>query len=221
MTSDGDPPEINPPSDSPTSDPSEAAEKSAAAASTAVPSTGGGFKGRVKDAWFNPAYRFVFFFLLYLGLIALAYPPLRERNLHVIDAMSAGTAWVEFQTFDLFSDSVTLTDKVIVFQGFAVKIIEECTGVYEVLIFMAAVLAFPTTIVKKLIGLGMGIPLLYLFNVVRIAVLILVGRFIPEWFDFMHLYFWQATLILMITSVWLLWIIKVVKDDRPISAGAA
>ncbi len=135
--------------------------------------------------------------------------------------MAAGTAWVEYQAFDLFSDGVTLTDKIVVFQGFAVKIIEECTGIYEVLIFVAAVLAFPTTIVKKLIGLGMGVPLLYAFNVVRIAVLILVGRYLPEWFDFMHLYFWQATLILMITSVWLLWIIKVVKDDRPISAGAA
>ena len=217
MTSDGDPPEIDPSSDSSTSGPSEAAAKPAAA-----PSTGRrGVKGRVKDFWFNPAYRFVFFFLLYLGLVAFAYPPLRERYIYVIDAMAAGTAWVEFQTFDLFSDSVSLTDKIIVFDGFAVKIIEECTGIYEVLIFVAAVLAFPTTIVKKLIGLGMGVPLLYAFNVVRIAVLILVGRYLPEWFDFMHLYFWQATLILMITSVWLLWIIKVVKDDRPISAGAA
>ena len=217
MTPDGDPPEIDPPPDSSTSDPSEAAAKPAAAASTG----GRGVKGRVKDFWFNPAYRFVFFFLLYLGLVALAYPPLRERYIHVVDAMAAGTAWVEYQAFGLFSDSVSLTDKVIVFQGFAVKIIEECTGIYEVLIFVAAVLAFPTTIVKKLIGLGMGVPLLYAFNVVRIAVLILVGRYLPEWFDFMHLYFWQATLILMITSVWLLWIIKVVKDDRPISAGAA
>jgi exosortase/archaeosortase family protein len=60
----------------------------------------------------------------------------------------------------------------------------------------------------------MGIPLLYLFNVVRIIVLILVGKFWPSIFDFMHIYFWQATLILMITSVWLLWIFKVVRDDE-------
>jgi len=217
MTSDGDPPEIDPPSDSSTSGPPEAAAKPAAAPSAG----GGGFKGRIKDIWFNPAYRFVFFFLFYLGAVALAYPPLRERYLPVVEALAAGTAWAEFQMFDLFSDNVSLEDKVIIFQGFAVKIIEECTGIYEMLIFGAAVLAFPTTIVKKAIGLGMGIPILYLFNVVRIAVLILVGRYLPDWFDFMHLYFWQATLILMITSVWLLWIIKVVKDDRPIPARAA
>ena len=59
----------------------------------------------------------------------------------------------------------------------------------------------------------MGAPLLYLFNVIRIAVLMLVGKYSPQYFDFMHLYFWQATLILMITSVWLLWITQVVNRD--------
>jgi len=31
----------------------------------------------------------------------------------------------------------------------------------------------------------------------------------------MHLYFWQATMIAMITSVWLLWITKVVQRETP------
>ena len=54
-------------------------------------------------------------------------------------------------------------------------------------------------------------PILYAFNILRILVLLLVGRYQHDLFDFMHLYFWQATLILMITSVWLLWIFKVVR----------
>ena len=37
----------------------------------------------------------------------------------------------------------------------------------------------------------------------------------------MHLYFWQATLILMITSVWLLWIFKVVRHEEPGAAAGA
>jgi archaeosortase B (VPXXXP-CTERM-specific) len=113
----------------------------------------------------------------------------------------------------LFSDATSVSDKVVSYKGFAVHIIEECTGVYEVLIFAAAVLAFPTIWPKKWVGLGLGLPLLYFFNVLRIAVLILVGKYMPQYFDFMHLYFWQATLILMITSVWLLWITQVVNRD--------
>lgn len=171
--------------------------------------------------WKNPAYRFVFFFLLYLGIVAVVYPPFRERYTFALDALAEATAAIQYYFFKVFSDSVTLNDKVVIFQGFAVKIIEECTGVYEVLIFIAAVMAFPTTLKKKAIGLGMGVPLLYFFNVVRIAVLIVVGKFFQDYFDFMHLYFWQATLILMITSVWLLWITKVVKSDRSVPSNSS
>jgi hypothetical protein len=36
----------------------------------------------------------------------------------------------------------------------------------------------------------------------------------------MHIYFWQATLILMITSVWLLWIFKVVRHESEEDAAS-
>jgi archaeosortase B (VPXXXP-CTERM-specific) len=173
----------------------------------------GGSGGGDVPVWKNPAYRFVFLFLVYLGTIAYGYPKFRVRYIAVIDALAVFTADVEYFIFNLFADGVTVAGKVVAFKGFAVHIIEECTGVYEVLIFTAAVLAFPTSWAKKWIGLGLGVPLLYSFNVFRIGILILVGKYFPEYFDFMHLYFWQATLILMITSVWLLWITQVVNRD--------
>ena len=132
-----------------------------------------------------------------------------------MDWMAQATAEVEFWLFSLFTETITLNGKMLVFGSFAVQIIEECTGLYEVLIFVAAVMAFPTTLVKKAIGVGLGAPILYAINVLRIGFLMLVGRYYPETFDFMHLYFWQATLILMITSVWLLWIFKVVRYEAP------
>ncbi len=189
----------------------------------------GGEKGGAKSkrvdkppeipAWKNPAYRFVFLFLVFLGAIAYGYPKFRERYIWLVDAMAQGTATVEYYCFSIFTSRVTLSKQVVAYKGFAVHIIEECTGVYEVLIFAAAVLAFPTSWSKKGFGLGLGVPLLYLFNVVRIAVLMLVGKHSPQYFDFMHLYFWQATLILMITSVWLLWITQVVNRDWSRSAA--
>jgi archaeosortase B (VPXXXP-CTERM-specific) len=168
----------------------------------------------------SPAYRFALLFLVYLGIAGFGYPPLRERFRAAGDAMATGIAWLEYVLFALFSDRVTLTGSVVGFGGFTVEIIEECTAVYEILIFAAAVLAFPTSWRKRGLGLAMGIPLLYAINLLRIAVLIAVGHFRPSLFDFMHLYFWQATLILMITSVWLLWIVKVVRDDEAPAAAA-
>lgn len=177
-----------------------------------------GLGARLRAVWANPANRFVALFLLYLVLLATLYPRARERFQFVVDWMAEATAAVEHVILGLFGRSTTLTGKIVTYDGFAVKIIEECTGIYEILIFAAAVLAFPTTWRKKAIGLLIGGPLLYLFNVIRILMLIFIGRYYNSIFDFMHLYFWQATLILMITSVWLLWIFKVVRHEPKATA---
>lgn len=169
---------------------------------------------RLKELWSNPAYRFVMLFLPYLGAVSIGYPIFVKRYHGLVQTFILATAKIEYWLFVPFSSAISLDQKQIVFGGFGVKIIDECTGIYEMLIFSAAVLAFPTSWRSRLIGIAMGNPLIYLFNVLRIAMLIVVGRFWSQAFDFMHLYFWQATMILMITSVWLLWILKVVRSEE-------
>ncbi len=169
--------------------------------------------GRLKQSWANPAYRFVILFAVLLAIEVVVYPIVTKRYFFVIEMMNRVTAHLEYLVLNAFTDKASIDGNLVSMDGFSVRIIEECTGIFEVIIYVAAVLAFPTTWAKRLIGFGMGIPLLYVFNVVRILVLILVGRYQPDIFEFMHLYFWQATLILMITSVWLLWIFKVVRDE--------
>ena len=168
---------------------------------------------RLKAVWDNPAYRFIGLFLPYLALASLGYPLMVEHTDGIIQAFIHATAGIEYAVFSVFTDDVRLDGKMIWFGQFVVKIIDECTGIYEMLIFAAAVLAFPTSWAKRGVGLLLGCPLIYLFNVVRIAGLIVVGRYWSEAFEFMHLYFWQATMIAMITSVWMLWIVKVVQRE--------
>jgi archaeosortase B (VPXXXP-CTERM-specific) len=170
---------------------------------------------RTWGLWQNPANRFVVLFLVYLAALAFFYPRVSLRYADAVERLSELTALLSSLVFEPFSDSIRHRGVLIVFGGFAVEIIEECTGLYEMLIYAAAVFAFPTTLVKKAIGIAMGVPLLYAANVARISFLVWVGRYYEELFDFMHLYFWQATLILMITSVWLLWIFKVVRREAP------
>jgi len=159
----------------------------------------------------NPAYRFVGLFALYLTLIAVGYPWATKRAITVVEAMTEGTAAIGTALLSLVSDEASRSGNLMQLGSFNVLIIEECTGIFEVLIFLAAVFAYPTGWIDKLIGVALGVPILYAFNIARIMVLLWVGRFHSQFFDFMHIYFWQATLILMITSVWLLWILKVVR----------
>ncbi len=169
---------------------------------------------RLKAAWANPAYRFVLLFLPYLGIVSIGYPAFVRRHNPIIQAFIKATAAIEYWILLPFSSKMSLNGKVVVFNDFGVTIIDECTGIYEMLIFSAAVLAFPTSWKKKFLGLLLGNPLIYLFNIVRIAMLIVVGHYYSAAFEFMHLYFWQATMIVMITSVWLLWIVKVVRSEE-------
>ena len=156
-----------------------------------------------------------------LGIAAILYIILTGKFFFIVEALMRLTAAIDGLLVDVFSSDVLVADKLVIFGGFTVKIIEECTGIYEMLIFSAAVLAFPTTLKKKAIGIVLGLPLLYVFNLARILMLLVVGRYQYSLFEFMHLYFWQVTLILMIASAWLLWIMKVVKREEASPSSTA
>ncbi len=64
-----------------------------------------------------------------------------------------------------------------------------------------------------LVGFALGMPLIYAMNLIRIAVLLVVGGYSQRWFDFMHLYFWQVTMIAMVAAAWLAWLWWVVRDE--------
>jgi len=92
-------------------------------------------------------------------------------------------------------------------------------GLFEMLIYLAAVLSFSTTIRKKLLGIAMGLPAIFVFNLVRITILLVAGAGSMEVFNFMHLYLWQVTLIVMISTIWIGWLYLVVyRDDRKAQA---
>lgn len=161
--------------------------------------------------------RMIVFVLSFLGLLAVGailYPFLSIAFDPQLKQFMAVTATVCGGILHLFFSDVTVYGRFLALQGFSVEVIEECTGVFEMLIFLAAMISYPASWRSKLIGFLLGIPVLYAFNVIRIVFLAFVGAHYYRLFDFMHLYFWQATLILMITTVWVLWILLVVGREK-------
>lgn len=169
------------------------------------------------DKWraVPPALRFVATFVAALIVLAVVYPWLSTRFNTQMLAFMSGTAWVVGHVLKLFGQEVVVQGRFLTGPGFGVEVIEECTGAYEVLIFWAAVIAYPVRWRAKLIGVIGGLIVLPAINVVRMVVLFYVGTYKPDWFDLMHTYFWQATLILMITVVWILWIRLVASRFSP------
>jgi archaeosortase B (VPXXXP-CTERM-specific) len=181
---------------------------------TRPPGPRAGLGERLRSVWAQPTYRFATFFLLYLVLIAVGYPRLRMRLGPLLEVAERFTAQVVYATMSPFSSEVRLVDHQWIFNGqFPVVIIEECTGLYEALLLGAALLAFPTTWTKALLGFAIGFPMIYAMNIMRICLLLVTGRYMGSWFDLLHVYFWQVPMIAMVASTWLFWVIWVVRGD--------
>jgi archaeosortase B (VPXXXP-CTERM-specific) len=161
----------------------------------------------------NPTWRFLFFFAVYLGAVGTLLPIGTKAFPGITRLLVKATAAIEYALLAPFTDRASLANSTVHFGVFGVEIIAECTGLFEMAIYAACVLAFPTGWRNKGLGLAFGIPAIYAFNILRILCLLLVGRYASSSFEFFHLYFWQGTLILMITSVWMLWIYLVVRDE--------
>jgi exosortase H (IPTLxxWG-CTERM-specific) len=169
----------------------------------------------------SPALKFVLSFLVSLAVLGLAYSHLtakyHDNILWLMDFTATACGFV----LSIFSNAVNYSGKYVSYNGFSVEIIDECTGLLEMVIYLAAVVSFSASIRKKLIGIVTGVPAIYLFNILRIIVLLIAGSMSKSIFDFMHLYFWQATLILMIATVWIGWLVLVVyREKKPVAVSS-
>ena len=100
--------------------------------------------------------------------------------------------------------------------GFAVSIEAGCNGVEATIVLLAAILAFPATWKQKLVGLAAGILAVQGLNVVRVISLFYLGQWDRDWFEWAHLYVWQALIMLDVLIVWLIWVRTLPRaGDRP------
>lgn len=90
--------------------------------------------------------------------------------------------------------------------GFAVAIAPGCDGIEAVIILVSAILAFPSPWKHKFVGIAIGFVAIQALNLVRIISLFYLGQWSETWFDWFHLYLWQALIVLDALAVWLVWL---------------
>ncbi len=98
--------------------------------------------------------------------------------------------------------------------GFAVDVTEACSGVVPTAIYSAAVLAYPATWGARFIGLGLGIVIIHVLNVLRVVGLFLVGLFANPYFHYTHVYLAQAAIIVVAVATWVYWAERFVHVPR-------
>lgn len=126
----------------------------------------------------------------------------------VIEPFTAAVAKVSAIVLQTFDSTVQAQGIVLrnIETGAAVSIQPGCNGVEAMIVVLAAIIATPASWKYKLIGIGLGFLAIQALNVVRIISLFYLLQWDPVWFEWAHLYLWQALIMLDGLIVYLLWV---------------
>jgi len=144
----------------------------------------------------------LFVLILGVGFTLIAWNPVND---HVIEPFTAGIARTSGFVLSAIGQGTTMDGTVIRSPRFAVNIQNGCNGVEAMIIYFAAVLAFPAPWKSRLLGLLFGFVAIQLVNLVRVVALFLTGVYLPELFDSSHTVVWQTIVILAGVLFWILW----------------
>lgn len=154
------------------------------------------------------AYRqeilFLTLFILILGG-GFTVISLNQVNDNVIEPFTGQIANASALALDLIGQDITQNGTVIRSDRFAVNIRNGCNGVETMIIFVAAVIAFPAPWKARLIGLVLGILAIQAVNLIRVVALFLTGAYFPKLFDSSHTVIWQTIVILCGVLLWIYW----------------
>lgn len=156
----------------------------------------------------TPIPRFILKFVFLLVAFALILGYLCSIFPEAVSGLVSATAELSRILLAATGAEATRYEAILNMNQFSVEVVLECAGVYQILIFSAAVLAFPTQPKKKLWGILLAAPIFYLLDVARVAVVLLVGNSYPDLFDFMHIYTLQVFVIAIVVLLWLVWVKK-------------
>lgn len=152
----------------------------------------------------HPAVFFVLFVVFFLAL-QQGYLWLREQTGNTWSARLNATVAVSLiNLVDPTADAQALHTEIISSRA-RVEIMKGCEGSDVVLLAVAALLAFPLPLVRKVMGLLAAALLIYVVNLVRIISLFFALAYRPQWFDLLHGAIWQTLIILLVAAFFLVW----------------
>lgn len=81
-----------------------------------------------------------------------------------------------------------------------------CNGLEAVMIYSVAIIAFPSTRMKKVIGIGAGFVAIQAINILRIAGLAYSGIHFKSLFEYIHIYVAQGMMIAVSLGMFFLYL---------------
>ena len=148
----------------------------------------------------------VLFFLCLVGFSVLSVATDLQNHLHTAErAIAQSATWMAQR----IGSSAQVNENIIVVSGVTLDINHECTGVFVLFVLASFLVAYPARILGKAIGIALGVTLLSLINVVRIATLVRIVESYPALFAYFHEYVWQGAFLMLVTLYAMQWVERV------------
>ncbi|MBI4717301.1 MAG: exosortase H [Planctomycetes bacterium] len=166
----------------------------------------------------RPVLRFVLLFALFMLVFHLVCTSAFMTEL-VFPAYLRFNARVSGSILGLFEDQVAVAGQSI-HGRYALTIERGCDAIEPSALFLSGVLAFPSTLVRKLPGMLIGTVCLMVLNMVRIISLFYIGVYWPSAFEVAHVSVWQALFIFSAIVFWVLWAVWSIREVQPVPHAA-
>lgn len=117
----------------------------------------------------------------------------------------AHTARTLGQTLKIAGWAVSVRGAVVAAPGFAVDVIPECTALFPAGLYLSFLAAYPAPAGKRLTGLAAGLPAIWAGNLLRLALVFVIGLRDRGLFDAVHVYFGQVFTVGLVFMACLIW----------------
>lgn len=151
--------------------------------------------------------RFAITYLILMGafFILIGLKPIQD----IIDLnglYTEGVVWVTSKVLGIAGIPCTYRGSTIQLPSIALDVRFGCNGLEAVMIYSVAVIAFPSTWKKRLIGIAAGFLIIQVINIIRIAVLAYSGVYFRNLFEYIHIYVAQGMMIAVSLGIFFIYL---------------
>ncbi len=143
--------------------------------------------------------------LLLATLFSLYVASMRWLGGAFNDGLTRALAWLTAGVLSSFGVEAHAEGACVATRDLDMQVIGECTAVYVMGLYAAAVLAYPAGWRPKLAGTVIGLFLIQAVNLVRLVTLFYIGWRHPDWLEIAHMIVWQSLMVFCAVFLWTIW----------------
>ncbi len=151
--------------------------------------------------------RFAVTYLLLMGVFffIIGFVPL-QKVIDVNGGYTRGVVAATSKVLGILNVPSTSSGSIIRLPSIALDVKFGCNGLEAVMIYTVAVIAFPASWKRRLIGIAAGFAVIQVVNVLRIAGLAYTGVHFPGLFEYIHIYIAQGIMIAVALGVFFVYL---------------